>query len=44
MRGGEIVEQGTRRAVFENPSNAYTQALMAAVPLPVPAERQRASG
>jgi peptide/nickel transport system ATP-binding protein len=36
MRGGEIVEHGTRRAVFENPSNPYTQALMRAVPVPIP--------
>ena len=36
MRGGEIVEHGTRRAVFENPSSPYTQALMRAVPVPIP--------
>ena len=36
MRGGEIVEYGTRRAVFESPSNPYTQALMRAVPVPIP--------
>ncbi|PLK69147.1 ABC transporter ATP-binding protein [Rhizobium sp. TH135] len=36
MRGGEIVEIGTRRAVFENPSDDYTRALMAAVPVPDP--------
>ena len=36
MRGGAIVEHGSRRAVFENPQNPYTQALMAAVPVPRP--------
>ncbi len=36
MRGGEIVELGTRRSVFENPSDDYTRALMAAVPVPDP--------
>ena len=40
MRGGEIVEQGSRRAVFENPQHVYTQALLDAVPRPEP----RASG
>ncbi len=41
MRGGEIVERGTRRAVFENPSNPYTQALMRAVPVPIPRRTNR---
>ena len=36
MRGGQIVEMGTRRQVFENPGNDYTQALMSAVPIPEP--------
>ncbi|MGL4198783.1 MAG: ABC transporter ATP-binding protein [Allorhizobium sp.] len=36
MRGGEIVELGTRRSVFENPRDDYTRALMAAVPVPDP--------
>jgi len=36
MRGGELVEYGTRRQVFENPANPYTQALMRAVPVPIP--------
>jgi peptide/nickel transport system ATP-binding protein len=39
MRAGEIVEQGSRRAVFEKPAHGYTRALMAAVPLPEPASR-----
>jgi peptide/nickel transport system ATP-binding protein len=36
MRGGEIIEIGTRRSVFENPEDDYTKALMAAVPVPDP--------
>ncbi len=36
MRAGEIVEAGSRRDVFENPKNPYTEALMAAVPMPSP--------
>ncbi|OOG70919.1 ABC transporter ATP-binding protein [Sinorhizobium sp. A49] len=39
MRGGRIVEMGTRRAVFEDPKEPYTRALMAAVPIPDPALR-----
>jgi peptide/nickel transport system ATP-binding protein len=37
MRAGRIVETGTRRQIFENPKDAYTQALIAAVPIPDPA-------
>ncbi|MGV3550607.1 ABC transporter ATP-binding protein [Rhizobium sp.] len=36
MRGGKIVEAGTRREIFENPREDYTRALMAAVPIPDP--------
>jgi peptide/nickel transport system ATP-binding protein len=36
MRGGEIVEIGSRAQVFENPGDPYTRALMAAVPIPDP--------
>jgi peptide/nickel transport system ATP-binding protein len=36
MRGGEFVECGTRRQVFENPIKDYTKALMKAVPIPIP--------
>ena len=43
MRGGEIVEQGARRAVFETPANEYTQALMVSVPSPEPAHLASAS-
>ena len=34
MRGGRIVEMGTRRQVFENPADDYTRNLMAAIPDP----------
>jgi peptide/nickel transport system ATP-binding protein len=37
MRHGQIVETGSRREIFENPRQPYTQALMAAVPVPDPA-------
>ena len=36
MRGGEFVGYGTRRRVFENPTQDYTKALMRAVPVPIP--------
>ncbi len=36
MRDGAFVEYGTRRRVFESPSQDYTKALMKAVPIPVP--------
>jgi peptide/nickel transport system ATP-binding protein len=42
MRGGRIVEAGTRREVFERPRDPYTQTLLRAVPVPDPAlARQR---
>jgi peptide/nickel transport system ATP-binding protein len=40
MRSGRILEVGTRREVFENPKDEYTRALMAAVPIPDPRDRQ----
>ena len=40
MRRGHIVEQGTRDAILRNPQEAYTQRLIAAVPLPDP-DKQR---
>jgi peptide/nickel transport system ATP-binding protein len=36
MRGGEIIEIGSRGQVFEDPRDPYTRALMAAVPIPDP--------
>ncbi len=33
LRGGTIVEQGSRRAIFEAPRDPYTRALMDAVPV-----------
>nr|WP_246725959.1 ABC transporter ATP-binding protein [Rhizobium lusitanum] len=42
MRGGRIVEIGTRRQVFENPGDDYTRNLMAAVPIPDPAHYRQA--
>ena len=42
MRGGRIVEIGTRRQVFETPSDAYTRGLMAAVPIPDPLHYRQA--
>ncbi len=40
MERGHIVEQGTRDAILRSPQEAYTQRLIAAVPLPNP-EKQR---
>jgi peptide/nickel transport system ATP-binding protein len=40
MEHGRIVEQGTRDQILRNPQHAYTQRLLAAVPLPDP-EKQR---
>jgi peptide/nickel transport system ATP-binding protein len=37
MRHGRIVEAGPRRQVFEAPREAYTRALIEAVPIPDPA-------
>ncbi len=41
MRGGKIVEHGTRREIFENPRDEYTRALIAAVPIPDPEVYQK---
>lgn len=40
MQRGKIVEQGTRDEILRNPQEAYTQRLLAAVPLPDP-QKQR---
>ncbi|KHL01679.1 peptide ABC transporter ATPase [Sinomonas humi] len=40
MQRGRIVEQGSRDAILRDPQEAYTQRLLAAVPLPDP-EKQR---
>ncbi len=40
MRGGKIIETGTRRQIFEHPTEDYTKALMAAVPIPDPEARR----
>ncbi len=40
MQRGRIVEQGTRDEILRNPQEAYTQRLLAAVPLPDP-QKQR---
>jgi glutathione transport system ATP-binding protein len=38
---GQIVEIGSRRAIFENPQHAYTRKLLAAVPVADPSRRRR---
>ncbi|WP_262030237.1 ABC transporter ATP-binding protein [Microvirga sp. Mcv34] len=38
---GQIVELGTRRAIFENPQHSYTRKLLSAVPIADP-QRERA--
>ncbi|MFS2151473.1 ABC transporter ATP-binding protein [Rhizobium sp. Rhizsp42] len=44
MRGGKIVETGTRREIFENPTADYTKALIAAVPVPDPTAYRGVAG
>ncbi len=39
---GVIVETGKRRTIYERPTHPYTQALLAAVPIPDPSRRDRA--
>ncbi len=38
---GQIVEIGSRRAIFENPQHPYTRKLLAAVPVADPSRRRR---
>jgi peptide/nickel transport system ATP-binding protein len=38
---GEIVEMGSRAAVFEQPQHPYTRKLLSAVPVPDPARRRK---
>jgi oligopeptide transport system ATP-binding protein len=40
MKDGKIVETGTADEVYENPKEAYTKALLAAVPVPDPRRMQ----
>ncbi len=37
---GQIVELGTRQAIFENPTHSYTQRLLEAVPIADPRQRR----
>ena len=41
MKDGVIVEQGTTAEIIQNPKDPYTQKLIAAVPVPDPAEQER---
>ncbi|KHL10693.1 UNVERIFIED_CONTAM: peptide ABC transporter ATPase [Mumia flava] len=41
MRGGRIVEEGSRADVLRNPREDYTRQLIAAAPVPDPAEQRR---
>jgi peptide/nickel transport system ATP-binding protein len=39
MQNGRLVEVGTRDEILKNAKDPYTQRLMAAVPVPDPAEQ-----
>ncbi len=43
MRGGELVEMGTRRQVFEEQRDEYTRKLIGAVPIPDPEVYRKAA-
>ncbi|MGN8550962.1 UNVERIFIED_CONTAM: ABC transporter ATP-binding protein [Microbacterium sp. SLM126] len=40
MQHGKIVEQGSKEQILRNPQDPYTQRLLAAVPVPDPAEQR----
>jgi peptide/nickel transport system ATP-binding protein len=40
MQDGRLVEEGDRNAILKNPKDPYTQRLIAAVPVPNPAEQK----
>jgi peptide/nickel transport system ATP-binding protein len=40
LRGGAVVESGSRAAVLQHPTDAYTRALLAAAPVPDPDVQQ----
>jgi peptide/nickel transport system ATP-binding protein len=40
---GKIVELADKQAIFENPLHPYTQALLAAIPVPDPERKRKAS-
>jgi len=40
---GKIVVLGDKQTIFENPLHPYTQALLAAIPVPVPERKRKAS-
>ncbi len=41
MHRGRVVEEGAVDTVLDSPAEAYTQALIAAIPVPDPGRRQR---
>ena len=41
---GKIVELGDKQTIFSNPMHPYTQALLAAIPIPVPERKRKVSG
>ena len=41
---GKIVELGDKQTIFSNPMHPYTQALLEAIPIPVPERKRKVSG